>query len=37
MRRFQSRTARQLTRAALAIATLGAAWLAAGAPLYRYY
>ena len=37
MNRQRTRAARRMHQAAMAVATLAACWLAAGAPMYRYY
>lgn len=33
----RTRTTRRMGQAAMAVATLAACWLAAGAPMYQYY
>lgn len=37
MDRERTRTVRRLSQTAMAVATLAAWWLAAGAPVYHYY
>lgn len=37
MNHQRTRATRRLYRSAMAVATLAACWLAAGAPLYQYY
>lgn len=37
MKRQRTRATRRMTQAAMAVATLAACWLAAGAPMYQYY
>jgi hypothetical protein len=37
MSRFATKGAKRLSRAAMALATLGSCWLAAGAPRYAGY